>query len=145
MGIDLIIERKPMNGKEAEFIKLRKQLDKALNQNDNDSDSIEKSFYNISISPYDTLKEIKTQENNIDVLFDFDGIYESELLEEDLKEELIKNKNDKETIILVNKLDSFMSSINKNNVDINEYNEIMDLIKWLKIWGNKGHGYIISY
>jgi hypothetical protein len=147
MGIDWITERKPINGKEEQFIKLRKYLRYLYNDETTSNtkaeliEKLESNLYNISISPHDV-------HTNIGVLFCGDDIYESNLIDEELKEEAGNDHNSLQTIDYANRLEICISNIDINKLDDDDkedYNCILEAIKWLKFWGQNGHGFVISY
>ncbi len=151
MCIDWIAERKPIAGKEKEFKKLLKIFnDTKKTSNEELIDKAEMDFYNISISPYDSLNTDEGfDENNddIDILFSSSDIFDSNLINEELKDEICENHGPKETIDFANRLEEVVSTINIYNLDEDEldnYNEIIFAIKWLKFWGERGHGFIVS-
>ena len=152
MGIDWITERKPLNGKEKEFIKLQKYLHKLLNEENTSNKHeelikhIESNFYNISYSPQDVLQCY----NNIDItdIYCGDNIFESNLIDEELKEEACNNHNALQTIDFANRIQISIQNIDINKLDEDDkedYNNVIDGIKWLKFWGENGHGFVVYY
>ena len=152
MGIDWIAERKPIIGKEQEFKKLLKifnDVKKTLNEEL--IDKAENDFYNVSISPYDSLNNIyegiDENNDNIDILFTRSDIFDCELIDEELKEEVCENHNPEQTLDFANRLEEAISYINLNDLDednLDNYYAITHGIKWLKFWGERGHGFIVT-
>ena len=69
---------------------------------------------------------------------------QQKLLPELLKEEAYSNHNAEQCIEYAYKLEVFVESINKKDLDddeLEDYDYINKGIKWLKFWGNNGHGY----
>jgi hypothetical protein len=147
MGLGWIVDRKPIKGNEKQFLKLQKALDKALMQNNDDADNIEKEFYKISISPSIILEKFNPKE--IDTIFSGKCIFFSSVIEDELlKEEAGAQHNALQSLDYANRLEIEISSINKDNLDedeLDDYEYIIKGIKWLRFWGRNGHGFTPCY
>ncbi len=114
-------------------------------------------YNSISITPHDSISNLSDNDmiklrnftfggsfesNN----YDFRGkvISQSDILDETLKSEAYQHHNAEECIEYGNKLEIFLTSLNKENLDEEQkkdYEFISKAIKWLKFWGEKGHGF----
>jgi hypothetical protein len=166
MGLDWIVESKPCDNEAETFYKIKYKL-KLLNQNSEENETeiseLETELKEISYTPEDTLGDLTEEEvNKLDEIFkggsfltsahDFRGkcIGESELLNEELKEEAYEHHNAEQCIEYAMKLEVFLEGIDKNTLDeeadeISDYEYIEEGIKWLKFWGKSGHGYYAWY
>jgi hypothetical protein len=143
MGLGWIINRKPIKGYETEFIKLNKLFDKLLLNGEYDTDDIENKINSISIAP-----NINNNINNIDNIFSGKCIYNSSLINYELKEEACNDHNYIQAIDYANRLEIDISSININNLnddELEDYNYIIKAIKWLKYFGEDGFGFSVCY
>lgn len=163
MGLDWLVEKKPCDNHKEQFYKLKYKLsilnkiDEPNEETNKQIEELEKELEEISVTPEDTLGELNDEEiNKLDEIFnsgsfltsnyDFRGkiIGQSDLLDEELKEEAYENHNAEQCIQYACKLECFLESLNKtddDDIDEDEYNDIIKGIKWLKYWGNNGHGY----
>jgi hypothetical protein len=161
MGLDWIIEYKPKDNQFELFYKIKHQLKSLYESNDSTSEEIasnlEEQLKNITNSPEytvnnlndDGLNEYTEFMNNKHYLInirDFRGefIAQSELLNDELKEEAYKYHNPENCIEYAIKLELFLENINLEELDedlLYDYNSIIKAIKWLKFWGKNGHGY----
>lgn len=163
MGLDWLVEKKPCINNKEQYYKLKYKLS-ILRKNDEPSEEenklieeLEKELEEISISPSDTLNNLNDEEfDTLDEIFiggsfltenhDYRGkiIGGSEILNEELKEEAYNHHSAEQCIEYACKLECFLETLNKNELDedeLDEYNYIIKGIKWLKFWGNNGHGY----
>ncbi len=165
MGLDWIVETKPSEGNEKEYSKIKKQLNKLkLNENDSNEEEImllEKQLENISISPQDTISDMNDEElNDLDDIMeggsfltsslDFRGktVGLADIIDEELQEEAYIDHTPKQCIDYAERLELAISSYNKENLDEDEAEDLDNItkgIKWLKFWGNNGHGYHAWY
>ncbi len=147
MGLDWIVDRKPIKGKEKIFLKLQKLLDKALREDYDNADEIEKEFYKNSISPQIVLDKIKHTE--INDIFSGKCIFFSEIIEDELlKEEAGTQHNALQSLDFANRLEIEISNINKeelNEDELEDYKYVIKGIKWLRFWGRNGHGFTPCY
>ncbi len=162
MGLDWIVESKPSAGDEKEYSKIKKELAK-LKENENESNEeeimlLEKQLENISISPRDTINE--NNDGDLDDILeggsfltsslDFRGkaIGHADIIDEELAEEAYENHNPKQCIDYAERLELALSSYSKENLNEDETEDFENInkgIKWLKFWGNNGHGYYAWY
>ena len=159
MGLDWIVKSKPCKGNEEEFNKLQKKI-RILNEDYSASEEIEKiqnQLNEISITPQDTISDINKEELDeldgvmvggsfVTSYLDFRGksITFSNLINEKLKNEAYEDHTPEQCIEYANKLELSLSVHNKDNLNEKEkeyYSIIEKGIKWLKFWGNKGHGF----
>jgi hypothetical protein len=165
MGLDWIVESKPSAGDEKEYSKLKKQLKKLrLKENEENCDEImllEKQLEDISISPQDTISDLNEEElNELDEIMeggsfltsslDFRGkaIGLADIINEELQEEAYTDHTPKQCIDYAERLELAISSYNKENLDEDETEDFENIskgIKWLKFWGENGHGYHAWY
>ncbi len=171
MGLDWCLQNKPRDNDKEEFYRLKYKLklhrDLEYNENneeklqalEEESEKLKESLNNVSIEPNDSINidnDIATlndctigREFNIESL-DFRGnvIGQSDILDEDLKMEAYEHHNAEQCIEYAIKLEIFIESLNKENLDEDEqedYDYIVKGMKWLKFWGKKGHGYYAWY
>ncbi len=136
MGLGWIINRKPIKGFELQLIQLKKIYDELL-VSQNDTDDIENKINSISIAPIDD-----------NIIFSGKCIYNSKLLNDELKEEACNDHNHIQSIDYANRLELDISSINidiLNDEDLEDYNYIIKGIKWLKYFGENGFGFSVCY
>ncbi len=173
MGLDWCLRKKPRKNYEIEYYRLKYKIQSLHEELYNETvqeniykieeklEVLEKEFDDFSISVNETSKtfsknDIQTLNNClIDGSFvsnewDFRGdvIGCSEILDEELKMEAYENHNSLESIEYAIKLEIFLEKVNKNELDeddIEDYNNILKAIDWLKFWGVKGHGYCTDY
>ncbi len=147
MGLDWIVDRKPIKGKEKLFLKLEKSLDKALKEDDDNADEIEKEFYNNSISPQLVLD--RHTNSQFDTIFSGKCIFFSSIIEDELlKEEAGNQHNAMQALDYSNRLQIEISNINKdtlNEDELEDYEYVIKGIKWLRFWGRNGHGFTPCY
>jgi hypothetical protein len=165
MGLDWIVESKPSAGDEKEYVRIKKQL-KLLKENENEDNCeeimlLEKELEDVSISPQDTIGDLNDEElNDLDDIMeggsfltsslDFRGkaIGLADIIDEELAEEAYENHNPKQCIDYAERLEFAISSYNKDDLDEDEAEDLENIskgIKWLKFWGNNGHGYYAWY
>ena len=140
MGLGWIINRKPIKGYENEFIKLNKLFDELLLKGNIDTDDIENQINNISIAPSD--------DKIYDIIFSGKCIYNSTLINDELKEEACDNHNYIQAIDYANRLEIDIYSININNLndkELEDYYYIVKGIRWLKYFGEDGFGFSVCY
>jgi hypothetical protein len=166
MGLDWIVNYKPIEGNESSFYKIKnriKKLDKEAYHSsiENEIDDLRNSLKKISITPEDTINILSEQElQETDNIFeggsfltsnhDFRGqvISCSELLNETLIEEAYVHHGAKKSIEYANKLEHSLSEYKYDELEEEEqedYNYIIRAIKWLRFWGKHGHGFTAWY
>jgi len=136
MGLGWIINRKPNKGYEKEFNKLNKIYEQLL-QNQLDTEDIENQINNISTYPEST-----------NVIFSGKCIFNSSLINDELREEACIEHNYIQAIDYANRLEIDINNINVNNLNDEEYedyNYILKGIEWLKSFGENGYGYSVCY
>ena len=139
MGLGWIINRKPIKDYEIQLMQLNKIYDKLLLYQ-YDTEDIEKLINSISIAP--------NINNNIDIIFSGKCIYNSKLINDELKKEACNNHNSIQAIDYANRLKLEITSIiisNLNAEQLEDYNYIIKAIKWLKYFGEDGFGYSVCY
>jgi hypothetical protein len=117
---------------------------------------LEKSFYNISITPNNSISVlteddiINLEKTTINGSFacnnlDFRGnvIGRSEILDENLRNEAYESHSAEECIEYAIKLEIFIENLNEEKKIECDY--IVKAINWLKFWGKKGHGFYAWY
>jgi hypothetical protein len=175
MGLDWCLRNKPRdNDKDKEeFYRLKYKLklhrDMEYNEQNEEKvkileeeiEKLEEQFNNVSIDPKNAISnltedEIITlnagtigREFNPDSL-DFRGnvVGRSDILDEDLKMEAYEHHNAEQCIEYAIKLEIFIESLNKKELDKDQQEDctyIIKAINWLKFWGKKGHGYYAWY
>ncbi len=164
MGLDWIVNYKPQEGNESCFYKIKnriKQLDKDNNDNEAEIESLRDSLKAISITPEDTINSLSEEElKEVEDVFeggsfltsdyDFRGklVAYSELLNDDLIEEAHTNHGAKTSIEYANKLEKKLSEHKYEALeeeDQEDYDDIVQAIKWLRFWGKHGHGFTAWY
>ncbi len=175
MGLDWCLQNKPRdNDKDKEeFYRLKYKLklhrdmeynehnEEKLQQLEEESEKIKESLNNVSIDPIDLIGNLT--EDDIIALNDFTigGVFNpesldfrgnvvgrSDILDEDLTMEAYEHHNAEQCIEYAIKLEIFIESLNKEELDEDEkvdYDYIVKGMKWLKFWGKKGHGYYAWY
>ena len=166
MGLDWIVNYKPQEGHESSFYKIKnriKSLDKDNNENENENEieSLRNALKDISITPEDTINSLSDEElKETEDIFeggsfltnnhDFRGkiVAYSELLNDDLIEEAHVNHGAKKSIEYANKLEKKISEYKYDELEEEEqedYDDIVQAIKWLRFWGKHGHGFTAWY
>ncbi len=165
MGLDWIVKNKPISGKEVLFNKIKYKI-KILEKKEEESDEIEElrsKLEDISITPSDTLDSCNLSTSEIKELDDiFEGgsfltsmhdfrgrkVSDSELINEELTEEAYEDHDAYKCIEYASRLEQNLSEykyeeLNEEQKD--DYDDIIQAIKWLRFWGKHGHGYYAWY
>ncbi len=164
MGLDWLVNYKPKIGNEETFYNIKnkiKQLDKDETDNEDELESLRNGLKEISITPEDTINSLSSEElKDAEDIFeggsfltsnhDFRGkvLSYSELIDNDLIEEAYINHGDKKSIEYANKLEHSLSEYKYDELEEEEqedYNDIIQAIKWLRFWGKHGHGFTAWY
>ncbi len=165
MGLDWLVNYKPIKGKETSFYKIKnriKHLEYENNESNNDEiESLQEALEDISITPEDTINNLSSEElkdaNNIFTggsfltsNHDFRGqkVSYSELINKKLIEESYQNHGAKKSIEYADKLEINLSKYNYDELyeeEKEDYDDIIQAIKWLRFWGKHGHGFTAWY
>ncbi len=171
MGLDWLVNSKPKlnENNESNFYKIKnkiKRLDNENNEeNENEIDDLRERLKEISISPEDTInsltnlgleeelntaKEFLIGGSFLTSNYDFRGglVSNSDLISEKLTDEAYKNHGAKASIKYADKLEKELSEYIYDELDEEEkedYDDIILAIKWLRFWGNHGHGFSAWY
>ncbi len=164
MGLDWLVQGKPEKGSEKEYYKIKRDI-KKLNENRDDNintiSELEEELIKVSITPVDTISDYNEEElEELDEImtggsaftssFDFrgKGIGLCELLELNLREEAYEDHNPSECIEYAYALEDNLSRLDKDKLTEDEKDDFEFVekgIKWLKFWGENGHGYYAWY